>query len=92
MKLIIRKEAEQEIGRVFAWYEQQRMGLGAHFVAEVERGLQRIHQHPNLYPIAYRGIRKIPLRTFPYNIYYLTIDTRLIVLRVLHQRRREPTW
>lgn len=92
MNLTIRKEAEQEINRAFTWYEQQRGGLGAHFAAELERALQRIQQHPGLYPPAYRGIRKIPLRTFPYNIYYLARDTRLIVLRVLHQRRRQPSW
>lgn len=92
MKVTIRKEAEQEIRQTFAWYEKQREGLGTHFITELERGLQRIQTNPVLYAPAYRDVRKIPLRTFPYNVYYIKLDTRLVVLRVLHQRRRQPAW
>lgn len=65
---------------------------GGHYIVELERGLIHIEQHPALYPVAYRDVHKAFLRTIPYTIYYLVGDTQLIVLRVLHQRRREPAW
>ncbi|HPR06692.1 MAG TPA: type II toxin-antitoxin system RelE/ParE family toxin [Denitromonas sp.] len=91
MKLIIRKEAEQTISHALAWYEQQRTGLGEHFISELEHCLGRIRQHPKLYSVAYRTIRRAPLRTFPFSVYYLANDRQITVLRVLHQRQHQPS-
>lgn len=92
MKLIVRKEAEREIHRAYTWYEHQRPGLGEHFLSELEHGFARIQQHPKMYGAAYKAIRKAPLRTFQYSIYYLTDNRGLIVLRVLHHRQQQPGW
>ena len=92
MNLSIRKEAEQEITRAYAWYQERSISLGARFAAELEHYFNQIRRHPLLYPAAYYEIRRAPLRTFPYSIYYLATGRRVVVLRVLHQRQQQPSW
>jgi len=92
MKLIIRREAEQEISRAYSWYEMQRPGLGEYLINELNHCFGRIEQNPELYAAVYRNTRKAPLRTFPYSVYYLVAGQQLTVLRILHQRQRQPGW
>lgn len=92
MKLIIRREAELEISRAYTWYEKRRRGLGEFLVIELDHCFNRIEQHPKLYAVVYRNIRKAPLHTFPFSVYYLESSNHLTVLRVLHQRQHQPEW
>ncbi len=33
---VVRPEAESDVERVYAWYEERRLGLGCEFVEELE--------------------------------------------------------
>lgn len=92
MDLIVRKEAELEIARAFAWYERRRPGLGQRFADEVEYRFEQIARDPHLFPAVYKSVRKATLRIFPYGVYYLARNSGIVVLRVLHHRQRYPTW
>ena len=69
------------------WYEQKRKGLGAEFLAEVKRSASLAADHPLQYPCFHKDIRRIPLKRFPYFIYFQSAKSRLLVLAVLHVRR-----
>jgi len=49
--------------------------------------LNRIVDHPTQYPNATRGLRRAAVRGFPYSIYFVTTEKRIVVVAVLHHRR-----
>ena len=69
--IIVRPEAEADIAAAFAWYEEQRLGLGTEFLSEIERCLERIEDYPEGHPVIYRRYRRALTRKFPYKIFYI---------------------
>jgi len=49
VRLIVRPEAEADIGDAYAWYESQQFGLGERFLAELSRCIAAIEQQPLQY-------------------------------------------
>ncbi|HEY0674656.1 MAG TPA: type II toxin-antitoxin system RelE/ParE family toxin [Immundisolibacter sp.] len=49
--------AKAEFVEAAAWYEAQRPGLGAEFIAQVEQCVRRIAQQPARYPVVHNGVR-----------------------------------
>jgi toxin ParE1/3/4 len=91
--VVFHPDAEAEFHAAVAWYEEQREGLGADLLAEVEKAIERIQENPHLFPRQNDlGIRKCLVRRFPYTIFYLEIDEAIWVAAVAHQRRRPSYW
>ena len=80
-------EAKQEMQEAFRWYEVRQAGLGDDFTAEVEKALDRILISPVSYGIVYHGMRRMPLKRFPYGIYDLVRDELILIVAVFHSRR-----
>ena len=89
---IIRAQAELDIAEAALWYETQRPGLGAEFVAEVDHLLRRIAESPLQFPEIGMGVRRGLLRRFPYGAYFMEATSRPQVLAVLHLHRHPETW
>lgn len=90
--LIIRPEAEQDIEVAFRWYENRVSGLGREFLRCVDAALSQINRSPSIYPIIYKNMRRILTRRFPFGIFYLIDDKKIVVLAVLHARRDPHLW
>ena len=90
----IPREAQYDIETAALWYEQQREGLGARFVAELDHVLGRIGSHPLQFPIVEAPVRRGLLRRFPYAVYFVaeSEDDRPAILAVLHQHRAPDAW
>lgn len=84
--------ARGDLIRAEAWYDDQRAGLGARFVSEVERALVAASALPFAYSPFRRQTRRVNLRHFPYAIYYVLEGDFLRVVAVLHHRRGELAW
>ncbi len=69
------------------WYENKRQGLGAEFLAELKQRVSLAAQHPLQYPCVHQDARRIPLKRFPYFVYFRLEPGRLLVFAVLHARR-----
>lgn len=69
-KLILAPEAEQDIGEAYAWYEDQRYGLGEEFLSCVEACLEAIRRMPEMHGIIHENYRRGLVRRFPYGIFY----------------------
>ena len=82
-------EAEQEIMRIYYWYEDQRAGLGDQFQDRIDQALDLIHEAPYLFAPYNIHFRKMVLPRFPYAVIYeVSEEERVItILRVVHQRR-----
>lgn len=89
---ILRKEAKDDILSAHEWYERQRAGLGRAFVLEVGRTLDAVVENPAAYAQCYRSVRRALCRRFPYAIYFISRNSEVVVLAVLHQRRHPASW
>jgi plasmid stabilization system protein ParE len=86
--VIVRPEAEDDLKEAFSWYEDKRVGLGHDFLLQVNAGLNFIMRNPEIHPIEYKRARKHIIKRFPYKIIYFIEEEKIIVLAVLHAKRR----
>lgn len=79
--------ATADVRAAQVWYDEQRSGLGAEFLAAVDDGLVALETRADIAPVYYRGLRRVLIRRFPYKLFYLLVGDRVEVLRVLHSHR-----
>jgi plasmid stabilization system protein ParE len=91
-RLVLRQNAEVELAGAVDWYESQRLGLGAHFLAEFDFALARLMANPFQYQIVDDDIRRAPIHGFPYGILYAVTDDELLVLNCFHGHRDPRRW
>jgi plasmid stabilization system protein ParE len=90
--LSIRKEAEADIAEAYQYYESCRENLGSDFILCIEESISRIKKNPRQYKIIYKNVHRALVRRFPYGIYYILKDDRIIILGVLHARKNPKHW
>jgi plasmid stabilization system protein ParE len=95
--LVIEDAAQAELREATAWYEDKRTGLGADFFDEVLEALELIQHFPALGAgvprvSSKRGVRRLPLRRFPYSIVYRDTENEIQVVAVAHHRRKPGYW
>ena len=84
--------AERELNDAAHYYEFERPGLGAAFIAEVQRCTDEIAAHP-LAGVALRGsIRRRLCQRFPYGLLYSIHGEEMRILAAMHLRRRPGYW
>ena len=84
--------AEVELNEAAQYYESEVASLGLTFLAEVERSIVQIRDHPEAAPIIHRGVRRRLLRRFPYSILYTIGDDAVQILAIANQKRRPFYW
>lgn len=88
MRLIVRPEAEADFAQAYAWYEEQRVGLGREFMEEASRCLQSIAQRPLSFARANDWTRRAMLRRFPYALFFVTSAEEISVVAAFHMARQ----
>ncbi len=86
-RVFIRAAAEADLREAQEWYESQRPGLSDEFLLSVADALTRLEQSPELFPLYYRGFRRVLTRRFPYKLFYRIEGDAVIVFRILHAAR-----
>ena len=66
--LLLRPEAQADLGKAYHWYEQRHEGLGNDFLLCVEEGLDRIRRTPELYPLVPQGTTSHVDSSFPLRV------------------------
>ncbi len=84
--------ARLELREAVSFYEAERVGLGADFAAEVQGALDFVSRQPHSGAPAEAGTRRKLLRRFPYSVIYLFDRQTLVVVAVMHHRRRPGYW
>jgi len=87
-KIIVTLEAEGDLKEAFAWYEDKRTGLGYDFLLQVDVGINFINRNPEIHRIEYKSTRKHVIKRFPYKIIYLVEEEKIIILAVIHGKRK----
>jgi len=90
--LIIRPEAEEDLKKAHSWYDAQRPGLGANFIIHLDAALSSIQRNPEMYPIIYKNIRRCLVHRFPYGVFYIDKEDKIIVLGIMHAKRDPQVW
>ncbi|MFP3940978.1 MAG: type II toxin-antitoxin system RelE/ParE family toxin [Acidobacteriota bacterium] len=85
-------EALEELRRAAAYYRDKAVGVARQFVGEVFRAEGFVAQFPLGGEEIRPGVRKRPLRTFPYSLLYSPGDDGVLVVAVMHQSRRPEYW
>lgn len=92
MKIRILSPAQDEIHSIVRYYDDQAVGLGFDFLAELEEAWDLIGQHPQIGARYDRDIRCLFLRRFPFAVLYSIEPDETVVHAVSHQRRRPGYW
>lgn len=91
-ELIIRPEAEAELGEAFEWFESRVHGLGAEFLLAIDAILASIVRNPLQHPLVRKTVRRALLRRFPYEIFFVVGDQHIVILAVFHAKRNPKQW
>lgn len=88
-EIIVRREAQLEVQEAFQYYQDKSEGLGFEFMRSLDAALQSIKRNPFAYQEIYKEAHRILLRKFPYAVFYIVEETKIIVVACFHQKRSE---
>jgi plasmid stabilization system protein ParE len=74
------------------FYEQQVERLGQSFLSIMEAAIDDLGAQPESWPEIEDGIRRRPLRRFPYSVLYRIDKDEIVIVAVMHQRRHPRYW
>jgi len=86
-EVIYRPEAVADVEEACAWYERQRVGLGAEFLASLEAAEDAVRATPLAYQLHRRDTRRYRLRRFPYQLFYRVLGEDIVIVACFHVRR-----
>ncbi len=86
-------EAILDLNETWAWYENERPGLGDRFLDGVEAIIEQLRENPFLYQcVLDERIRRSLLHRFPYAVYYSLRGDFVRILGIVHVRRDPRDW
>ncbi|HVR29019.1 MAG TPA: type II toxin-antitoxin system RelE/ParE family toxin [Thermoanaerobaculia bacterium] len=84
--------AERELNDAAQYYEHEQAGLGAAFIAEIERCTRAVVEHPQAGPVVLGSIRRRLCSRFPYALLYTVARNDIRILAVMNLKRRPGYW
>ncbi|MEK6375429.1 MAG: type II toxin-antitoxin system RelE/ParE family toxin [Acidobacteriota bacterium] len=86
------EDAEAEFQEHIRYFDEQSVGLGDKFIADVEAVLRRIRDFPKSGSPISRNVRKSVLRIFKYNLLYVNEPEEIMIVAVAPHKRRPGYW
>jgi len=90
--LTLKPEVYNDIKIAYDWYESQRIGLGEDFLLTLEESYSKITRTPKIYQPIYKTVRSKLLRRFPYGLFFVLRGNEVIIIAVMHTRRKPSDW
>lgn len=91
-ELIIRPEAEADIADAFDWYEARVRGLGSEFLLVLDAIFNSIIRDHLIYPVVHKNVCRALTRRFPYAVFFIVQQSKIIVLSAFHVKRSPRIW
>ncbi|MSQ27268.1 MAG: type II toxin-antitoxin system RelE/ParE family toxin [Dehalococcoidia bacterium] len=85
-------DAAAEAQAAFVWYQERSNVAAQGFLAELDRAVARVEQHPDRWPSLGQGLRRCNLRGFPFFLVYGTDEDVVQIVAVSHGHRRPGYW
>lgn len=92
LRIQLRHEAELDLAGAVIDYERRQRGLGIRFLTAVERTFERVGRFPAAYAVQAFEVRRAPVRSFPFGIYYRVEAEQIVVMGIFHARRDPIAW
>lgn len=92
MRVVLRREAAEELEAARVWYETASAGLGIEFVSAAEAAIGHIVSAPAAFPQVHQSIRRLLMQRFPYGIFYFQDASEIVILGITHMRRDPRRW
>ncbi len=92
MKYSFHEAAEKEFFAAIEYYEECQLGLGLRFSKEVYATIERIHEYPFAWSSIDSKTRRCLTTRFPYGILYRITGNTLLIMAVMHLRRKPDYW
>jgi plasmid stabilization system protein ParE len=86
------RAAQKELEDVIDYYNEQKEGLGNDLAWEAESALKRILLFPRAWSILSADVRRCRLNRFPYGLVYTVRENEILVVAVMHLRRKPGYW
>lgn len=90
--IIFHDEAREEYVESYIWYFERGVHIADAFEHELERAMKAVLEKPERWPVYIGTWRRALLRRFPFGIIYGMRDGMLIIIAVMHTRRRPGYW
>jgi toxin ParE1/3/4 len=87
IRVILRPEARQDLGKAKAWYRKISPELANDFVRRIDVAIALACERPLAFPIVHRTFRRVLLDRFPYALFYHPGKNQIVVVAILHQAR-----
>lgn len=94
-EVIYTQDASDDIDRAFEWLAARAPGAAFDLLQVVARVEVHLARNPSIYKIVQRtragAVRRVNLRPFRYQLYYLIFDDEVAVISCLHASRSPRT-
>jgi plasmid stabilization system protein ParE len=91
MRVKLHPDARAELRAVRNWYHERSPLSAFAFVQTVAIAISRIREAPNTFPLADHAHESSFFKG-PFNIFYQSRETEIVVVAVAHQKRRPGYW
>jgi plasmid stabilization system protein ParE len=91
---VLLEPGETDLEQAFDYYNGIRATLGADFIEEFRRAVDRILAHPRAWQSLDSTYRRCRLRRFPYGIIYRVDDhaQEIVIVAIMHLSRNPDAW
>ena len=87
LKIVFRKEVEDDILVAYHWYEEKSVGLGEEFLRMFYTSVSEIEMYPLAWRKIYKEFRRCLFKRFPYAVYYTAEKKEILIYGVIHGAR-----
>jgi hypothetical protein len=89
---LVAPEVEDDLAKVFRWYEALRPGRAEEFLDCVRAGLRAVCRNPSINPVLSGSVRRSLLQPFPFAAFYEIADGKVILHGVLTINSNPKKW
>lgn len=92
LRVRYRPQALADLDEAAGWYEARGRGLGTDFLRAFETALAAVLRNPKMYPPVHGPTRRVKLRKYPYNVYYVADAEEILVIACMYGGRDPRRW
>lgn len=90
MRLEFHPSTATDAREATVYYEQQRRGLGSHFLSELDKAIAQIARAPLAFPVVDGQVRRSIIKRFPYVVLYRVLEPDTLRVLVIRHHKRDP--
>jgi len=92
ISVVFDHDAPAEFLEAVQYYEDSQIGLGRRFRVAVESAVKSIAENPFRYRVLHPPFRSYLLPNFPYAIIYCIEPENILIIAVVHTKRKPGYW